>query len=128
MADAHAVPIDEPQPSQLYINGRKLSLAAQWFDFDDPEYDPVPVVEHDGDLTLTDGHTRAFMAHLAGAEELRVVRDTDDLPMALYGRCVEWCVDAGVDCIGDLAGRVVNAGTFEERWVARCRAAAEDHD
>lgn len=138
------MPIDDPQPSQLYLNGRKLSLATEWFDFDiagppersrgsergqrsgDPAYDPVPVVELDGDLVLTDGHTRAFLAWLSGAEDLRVRRDTDDLPLALYRRCVEWCRDEDITAIGDLAGRAVNADTYEEAWVDRCHRAAEE--
>ncbi|MFC7045100.1 histone acetyltransferase [Halobacteriaceae archaeon GCM10025711] len=126
--DPFTVPIGDVQPSQPLLNGRKLSLAAQWFDFDDPEYDPIPVVEYEGALIPTDGHTRAFVAYLAGSDELVVRHDDDDLPMALYGRCVEYTREAGVTSVGDLAGRVVNAAAFEEQWVARCEAAAEDLD
>lgn len=123
---SRTVPIDEPQPSQLFLDGRKLALATEWFDFDDPNYDPVPVVEMDGDLVFTDGHTRAFLALLAGADELRVRRDDDDLPLALYRRCVEWCRDEEITVVGDLAGRTVNADTYEERWVDRCHEAAAE--
>ena len=117
------------RPSQCYLNGRKLSLVTEWFDYADPNYDPLPVTRIGGEderWTLTDGHTRAFVAHLAGAETLRVVRDTDDLDLDVYRRCVEWCDDENVTAIPDLAGRVLNADDFEERWVARCRTAAEE--
>lgn len=120
-----SVPIDEVRPSQLYINRVKLSLVTQWFDFADPNYDALPVREVDGEWMLTDGHTRAFVAHLAGAEQLRVVRDTADLPMGVYRTCLGWCEDEGVTEVGDLAGRVLNADDFEEQWIDRCQAILE---
>ncbi|WP_132058486.1 histone acetyltransferase [Halorussus amylolyticus] len=124
-AEVFAVPLTGVRPSQLYLNGRKLALVTQWFDFDDPNYDPLPVREIEGRWTLTDGHTRAFVAFLSGATELRATRDDDDLPMGTYRRCVEWCEDEGVTEIGDLAGRVVSADAFEKKWVARCRSVAD---
>lgn len=123
---ARRVPIGRPQPSQLYLNGRKLALATEWFDFDEPAYDPVPVVGLTGELVLTDGHTRAALAWLAGADELLVENDpdADALDLPTYRTCVGWCRDAGVTAVGDLAGRVVNADTFEAEWVERCRELA----
>lgn len=58
------------------------------FGSDTPDYDPLPAIELDGDLVLADGHTRTFMAWIAGAEELRVRRDTGDLALPVYRRCV----------------------------------------
>jgi hypothetical protein len=120
------VPIEEPQPSQLYLNGRKLALATEWFDFGKPNYDPIPVVRLDGKLVLTDGHTRAFLASVAGAERLRVRRDRDDLPLDVYRECVAWCESGGITTVADLHGRAVDADTFEAEWVQRCRAVADD--
>lgn len=122
------------QPSQLYLDGRKLALVTRWFDFAEPNYDPLPVrkLRREGDderrWMLTDGHSRAFVAHLAGADELRVVRDTDDLQMDVYRQCVEWCEEEGVTEIADLAGRVLNADDFEEQWVRRCQRVAESDE
>lgn len=132
-SEAFSVPLDAVRPSQLYLDGRKLSLVTEWFDFETPNYDPLPVRRFDvsGEggktrWTLTDGHTRAFVAHLAGADELRVVRDTDDLDVDTYRKCIGWCNEENVTEIPDLAGRVLNADEFEERWVARCQAAADE--
>lgn len=122
------VSIDDPQPSQLYLNGRKLALATEWFDFDEPNYDPVPVVELDGEWVLTDGHTRAFLASLAGADELRVRRDEDDLEWGIYRECVGWCKDEGITRVADLHGRALNADTFVETWVKRCQAVGDELD
>ena len=122
MTEPFTLPLTATQPSQLYLNGSKFSLVTGWFDFDAPNYDPLPARKFDGRWTLTDGHTRAFVAHLSGAEELRVVRDTDDVPVSKYERCVSWCRDEGITDISDLAGRVVTNATFETRWVDRCRS------
>ncbi|WP_458205041.1 histone acetyltransferase [Haladaptatus sp. NG-SE-30] len=122
MPEPFVVSLADVQPSQLYVNGLKLSLVTQWFDFESPNYDPLPVRKLDGDWMLTDGHTRAFVTYLAGAEELRVVRDSDDISMPVYERCVSWCKDEGVTDISDLAGRVVTNSTFEEQWVERCQS------
>jgi hypothetical protein len=121
VSGSFVVPLAEVRPSQLYLNGAKLASVAAWFDFDSPNYDPLPVQEIGGEWTLTDGHTRAFVAHLAGTGELRVVRDTDDISMPVYEQCVSWCEDEGITEIADLAGRVVSDSTFEERWTRRCR-------
>lgn len=126
MSDPYTVPIEVPQPSQLYIDGERLAAATEWFQFDDPTYDPIPVIEVEEGLAFTDGHTRAFLAHLAGVRDLRVRSDPDgdDLDLGLYRTCIEWCRAAGVTEIADLTGRVVSPATFEECWVARCQAAA----
>jgi hypothetical protein len=125
MPGSFTLPVGDVRPSQLYLNGRKLALATEWFDFDCPEYDPLPVARIDGAWTLTDGHTRAFLAALSGAEHLHVREDTDDLPLALYAECVAWCRDEGVTDVRDLFGRVVDADSFERLWVDRCQRAAE---
>jgi hypothetical protein len=133
-AEPFALPIEAVQPSQLYLDGRKLAAVTEWFDFMEPNYDPLPVRrmrsggESEGRWTLTDGHTRAFVAYLAGVEELRVVRDTDELSTGIYRQCVEWCEDEGVTEVRDLAGRVLSTDEFEKQWIDRCQAVTEDSE
>jgi hypothetical protein len=125
---AQQLPVGEVRPSQLYLSGEKVAEVAAWFDFDDPDYGTLPAFEHEGDWFLADGHTRAFLAHLAGFDTLRVERDTevrDEYDFAVYEAAIEWCEDEGVTSIGDLAGRVVEPETFREEWVARCRSVGE---
>lgn len=120
------LPIDEPRPSQCYLSRAKLAGVLSWFDPDELAYDPLPAIELDGQWVLIDGHTRAFVAGLAGAEELRVVHDTDDHPRELYRRCVDWCREAGIHEVGDLHGRLVSADAYERLWIDRCTRAAEE--
>lgn len=145
MAEPFAVPIDDPQPSQLYLCDEKLLAVLEWFDADDSGYDPIPVAEIDGELVMLDGHHRAFVALLAGADERERVRDTSereeaerrpassaddlnvvrasDLDRTPYRTCVGWCVDAGVESVCDLAGRVLDRASYEEQWIERCHDA-----
>lgn len=131
------VPIDGVQPSQLHADAGQLRAALSWFDPDDPSYDPIPVVdldEYDVAATrletppdrpvLLDGHTRALLVHLAGADSLRVHRAEPDpaLDLDLYAECVRWCRAESVTRVADLVGRVVSTETFERKWVQRCHA------
>ena len=113
------VSIDRVRPSQLYVDQRKLRRVLDWFTLDG--YDPLPVIELDGDLVLTDGHTRAFAAHLRGAAELRVAHDEDDLPLDVYRTCLGWCREEGVTSVADFAGRVIDDESYEVLWIERCR-------
>lgn len=124
MADAFGVALVDVRPSQLYLDQRKLRDVLEWFTSE--EYGPLSVVELGGDLVLTDGHTRAFAAYLRGADELRVARDEDDLPLDVYRTCLGWCRDEGVTEIADLAGRVLDGESYEELWIDRCRALVEE--
>ncbi|MFB6270555.1 MAG: histone acetyltransferase [Halobacterium sp.] len=123
------LPIAAVRPTQLYLSSEKVADAAAWFDFDDPDYDPLPVFEYDGDWYLSDGHTRAFLAHLAGVDGLRVERDDglrEEYDFGVYEAAIEWCDEGDVTEIADLVGRVVEPDTFEEVWIARCQQVGEE--
>lgn len=133
-----AVSLSRLRPTQLYLNAEKLAAVLERVGPDGLEYDPLPVYafESDGslesdDLYLTDGHTRAFVAYLTGADELRVTYD-EDLPekhdVAVYRECIEWCEDADVRHVSDLSGRVLGPDAYERTWIERCRRAAERLD
>lgn len=119
-----SVPIDELRPSQLYIDASRLRNALEWFNCDDPTYDPVPVLQIEDELLLSDGHTRAFLAYIAGADTLEIVPDPDqsELNIPLYRECMDWCREESVTQVADLVGRVVSQDTFQEKWVTRCHA------
>lgn len=125
------VPLSAVRPSQLYLNAEKLAAVLERVEEDTLEYDPLPVHEFDGERCLTDGHTRAFVAHLTGAAELRVVEDralpeTHDID--LYRECLRWCEEEGVVRVPDLTGRVLGPEEYERQWVDRCHRAAERLD
>lgn len=133
--------IGTPEPTQYCLSAKKLRGVLEWFDVDDPTYDPLPVarVEHPANdrlptarasdsWLLLDGHTRAVCALLAGERSL-LVRDAtgdDDVDLETYVTCREWCRDRGVTSVRDLVGEVWSRERYEDEWLGRCEAAFGD--
>ncbi|ELZ79060.1 histone acetyltransferase (plasmid) [Haloferax larsenii] len=121
---ARQLPLPAVSPTQLYLSKPKLVEVLEWFDCDDPQYDPLPVFEHEGQWYLSDGHTRGFAAALAGEDTLCVERDEtlrEEFDFEAYLTCIDWCEEAGVQSIHDLHGRVVEQDTYERKWISRCQ-------
>jgi len=113
--------ITELQPSQLYVSEEKLRRVREWFKQDDKAgFTPIPIKLHNGKNMMTDGHTRAAAAYLAGWETVPVVWDEDDWDMRLYETCVKWCEEAGMKSGADLAERIISAEEYEVLWNLRC--------
>lgn len=109
------------QPSQFYISQAKLSNIQAWFCKDDlSNFEPLPVKVLDGIPILTDGHTRAVAAILAGLESVPLVYDEDELDWNLYRYCVEQCNQKGIHSPYDLVDRVISACEYEEKWIGWC--------
>jgi len=115
-------PLSVLQPSQLYINREKLKDLQSRIDFTQPEnIPPIPIKLLDGERVMTDGHTRAFAAYLAGLDLVPIFPDEDDLDWHAYRICVAWCQEKGVHQISDLQGRVIGSDAYEKLWLARCK-------
>ena len=109
------------QPSQFYISQVKLSNIQAWFRKDDlSNFEPLPVKVLDGIPILTDGHTRAVVAILAGLESVPLVYEEDELDWNLYRYCVEQCNQKGIHSPYDLVDRVISAHEYEEKWISWC--------
>ena len=109
------------QPSQFYISQVKLSNIQAWFHKDDlSNFEPLPVKVLDGIPILTDGHTRAVSAILAGLESVPLVYEEDELDWNLYRYCVEQCNQKGIHSPYDLVDRVISAQDYEEKWIGWC--------
>lgn len=124
------LPLAALQPSQLYICQAKFEGVQAWFapapgPGRGQRFDPVPVRRLGKDLVLTDGHTRALAAHLAGWRAVPAVWDEDDLDWQAYRICVRWCKAEGIRRVGDLATRIVSAEDYQRLWLDRCRALHE---
>ncbi|MDO5326144.1 MAG: A/G-specific adenine glycosylase [Clostridia bacterium] len=116
------LPLSALHPSQLYISEEKLAAVRAWFD---PEnligFDPVPVKKRaDGLLYLTDGHTRAVAAYLAGMKEIPVCDEWEELSWEAYDESIRWCDAEGADTIEKLAKRIVSPEEYQILWNDRC--------
>ena len=112
------LPITSLQPSQLYISGGKLRMVNEWFDRAD--FDAIPIKRFGGRNLMTDGHTRAVAAYLAGWETIPVYLDEDDLDMRAYAIDLKWCDDEGIGSPIDLVNRIVSHKDYEKLWRKRC--------
>jgi hypothetical protein len=78
-----------------------------------------------GDLHITDGHTRAFVAWRRGIEQIPYIYDksklvTRKLGQIQYEEDILWCERFRLRHISDLAGRVLPEGAYESLWRGRC--------
>lgn len=104
--------------SQLYLNQDKLKEIEKWFDPNRMELCcPLPV--HDfgnGRLTLTDGHSRAFVAYQYNVK-IPIVYDTDEIVTSdegqqLYKNDIVWCQRFNIQTVADLEPRILDASKY----------------
>ncbi|MEA4823871.1 MAG: GNAT family N-acetyltransferase [Clostridiaceae bacterium] len=120
-SDIFTLPLSSLQPSQLYISDGKLQNVREWFNPSDTvNFDPIPLKRLCGRLVMTDGHTRAVAAYLAGWNEIPVHMDTSKLDMSAYETDIRWCDEAGIHMPADLAKRIVSHKDYERLWRKRC--------
>lgn len=115
------LPIADIKPSQLYISEGKLRLVNEWFDpTDKTEFDPIPIKRYNNSYLMTDGHTRAVAAILAGWDTVPVTWDDDPLDMLAYAVYVKWCDDEKICSAYDLTKRIIPHKDYEVLWLKRC--------
>lgn len=118
--DIFKIGFENLQPSQLYINQFKLSRVFEWICNQDVSEVILPVLNINGHITLTDGHSRALALYQLGVREFTVEWDTEDIDYTAYKKCVDWCQDESIHRISDLEFRVVPPEQFEKLWINRC--------
>lgn len=116
-----SLPLLELQPSQFYISETKLNQVLSWFDPDDlGNFQPLPVKLLDGTYVLTDGHTRAYAAHLAGLSHVPLCLEPDEMNWDAYRECVKACHERGITSVADLRGQILDEKTYQEKWLGWC--------
>lgn len=121
------VPILSLGLSQIYLCEEKIRKVKEWFDPADlTSFAPLPVRDFgNGRLTLTDGHTRAYVALCAGLVEIPVEYDTDEIVTCeegqiLYKNDITWCERFGLFSVCDLSSRILDRDAYKELWDRRC--------
>ena len=120
-------PLLELGLSQIYLNEDKVKAIEKWFNPDDMSiFEPLPVHDYgNGKYTLTDGHSRAYVAHKNGLTHIPVVYDNDDMVAGeigqkLYCADIEWCNRFGINNISNLESRIISAEEYQRLWIRRC--------
>ncbi len=114
--------IDGLTPSQLYISADKLKKVRSWFDGDIAKMEPVSVKKLAGRLLITDGHTRAVTAFLAGIKHIPCVWETGEWDWAAYASDINMCAEEGITSVEKLADRIVSGEEYGRLWCDRCDA------
>ncbi|MBS5725519.1 MAG: hypothetical protein KHW59_07050 [Clostridiales bacterium] len=112
--------------SQLYLNKSKLRDVERWFE---PNHmslcNPLPVYDFgNGRLTLTDGHSRAFIAY-KHKTKVPIIYDVDssvtsEIGQKLYKNDIVWCQRFNIQTVADLEARLVNSSKYQSLWINRC--------
>ena len=121
------MPILDLRVIQIYLNKKKLDNISKWFCPEDTEkYSPLPVHDFgDGRYTLTDGHSRAYIAYKSGVTLIPVIYDNDeivvsDLGLLQYRNNIEWCGRHKILTVADFENRTISDGQYKKLWIERC--------
>ena len=119
--------IDQLGLSQIYLSSNKITSVIKWFNPQNMDiFQPLPVHDFGNNTyTLTDGHTRAYVAYKNGVSVLPVVYDNDDIVtnqvgQMLYKADIEWCKRLKLSHIKQLENRILNKNEYQKLWLERC--------
>ena len=122
MSHCFWLPLSDIQPSQLYVSKGKLARVWDWWRPPHlKSFSALPVKRLKGRVIFTDGHTRAFAAYQMGFQHVPVYWDEDALDWEAYQICVDWCLDANIQTVMDLAGRMLTPEDYQHLWLDRCQ-------
>ena len=128
--DIKYISITELGLSQIYLNNQKLLNIEKWFNPSDlSNFQPLPVHDFGNErLTLTDGHSRAFVAYKHGVDKIPIVYDTDNIVTSetgqmLYKNDIIWCERFNIKNICDLESRIISNEDYQDLWIDRCNKA-----
>lgn len=129
--EIHETLIHSMQPSQLYINEKKLERVEEQIEERGIySLEPIPIqvlflnYTSQGYLIL-DGHTRAVALLRKGWEKCRTIYETELLNWEAYRMCIRWCIKEGIRRPSDLLDRIVDEETYQELWLDRCNRMKE---
>ena len=120
-------PLLEIGLSQIYLSAEKIEAIEKWFNADDMSaFEPLPV--HDfgnGKYTLTDGHSRAYVAYKNGIMYIPIIYDRDEsvageIGQMLYRADIEWCNRFHIENISQLENRILTSEKYHRLWIERC--------
>ena len=113
--------------SQIYLNENKIKAIEKWFNLNDMSiFKPLTVHDYEnGKYTLTDGHSRAYVAYMNGLTFVPIVYDNDDmvagkLGKILYCADIEWCGRFHIENISHLESRIITNEEYQRLWIRRC--------
>jgi len=124
---ASMVAIDSLRLCQIYLSQKKIDGVLTWFDPALRNFKPNSARDFlgNGELHITDGHSRAFVAWQHGVRQIPYVYDEDEIVTCRMGQLqyredIAWCERFGLRHISDLTGRILSEEAYEALWRGRC--------
>lgn len=119
--DIKTLKINDLQPSQFYISEEKINNIKKWFNPQDlSNFEPIPIKELDGQVVITDGHTRLVVALLSGLDSVPLTWDEDELCWDMYRECVKECKKLGITSPSNLLTRIISKDEYDIKWNKWC--------
>ena len=113
--------------SQIYLSQKKIDDVLAWFDPSLRNFEPICARDFlgNGNLHITDGHTRAFVAWRHGIEQIPYIYDeceivTCELGQIQYEEDIVWCERFRLRHVSDLENRILSGEAYELLWRGRC--------
>ena len=132
MTEMQRICLMDLQPNNWYINRAKLdSVRDAWQRGEQSVLPPVDVANIDGDLSLIDGHSRAFAALERGESHIEaVVSDIEEIEgsTALYRHIHESGPGLGIGTIADLRDRILEPEEHKRLWIGYCNQWLEENE
>lgn len=111
--------------SQFYLSERKLKAIEEWLTEDpDSMNEPIIIRKINGQDTILDGHSRAFVAYQKGWQTIPAQYDEQD-QWPHYQTCAEEAVRQGINSVLDLENRILDDRDYQEKWIAYCQSLSE---
>ena len=121
------LPLMELGLSQIYLNEDKIKAIEKWFNPGNMDiFEPLTVHDYgNGKYTLTDGHSRAFVAYKNGLTVIPIIYDNDEIVAGeigqkLYRTDIEWCNRFSIYNISHLKNRIISNDDYQRLWIERC--------
>lgn len=113
--------------SQIYLSAEKIASVTEWFNPQNLDnFQPLPVYNFGNNTyTLTDGHTRAYVAYKNGISVLPIFYDNDEIitnqiGQLLYKADIDWCKRFKLSHIKQLENRILSKSAYQKLWIERC--------
>lgn len=122
----------ELRPNNWYISRAKLNRVRDaWLRGEQDQLPPVLVSTIDGELSLIDGHSRAYAAYENGVAEIdALVCDLGHIEgsTALYQHIHRTGPLLGIATIADLRDRIVDSDEHARLWIGYCNQWLDENE
>ena len=119
--------IDCLRLSPIYLSQQKIDDVLSWFEPSLCNFSPVYARDflNNGNLHITDGHTRVFAAWKHGVKRIPYIYDEDEIVTCQLGQIqykedIIWCERFNLHHISDLSNRILSGSKYDELWRGRC--------